>query len=190
MKSNFYVYIHVKPNDGEIFYVGKGKGYRVYSKHGRNKFWKNIVNKYGLDIFILENNLTEEEAFELEEKYIESIGRRDLNTGTLVNMTNGGEGMMGRKLSEEHRQKISETLTGHRHPEETRQKISKARTGRKLSEEHKCKISEAAKKRSTSEEYRRKLSEAAKKRNTEEYRRKQSEALKKYWADRKAKEME
>lgn len=37
-KNNFYVYIHVKPHNGEIFYVGKGKGKRAYYKHSRNKF--------------------------------------------------------------------------------------------------------------------------------------------------------
>lgn len=113
-ESNCYVYIHVKPGNGEIFYVGKGKGNRAYSKHNRSNFWQRTVNKYGLDVFIIENNLTEEEAFELEIKYIKSIGRRDLGTGTLVNMSDGGEGNAGHQFSEETKLKISVAKKGRR----------------------------------------------------------------------------
>ena len=172
-KSNFYVYIHVKPNNGEIFYVGKGKGDRAYSKHKRNNFWKSVVNKYGFDTFIIENNLTEDEAFELEVKYIKRIGRRDEEVGTLVNMTDGGEGNAGLKFSEEHKRKISESKIGKKRSEETKKKISKSHTGKKRSEETKKKMSETRKGRKFSEEHKQKLSESQRKR----------------WAVRKAKGM-
>lgn len=205
-KNNFYVYIHVKPNNGEIFYVGKGRGKRAYEQHKnrRSKFWKRVVNKYGLDVFILENNLTEDEAFELEKKYIKRIGRRDLNTGTLVNMTDGGEGAAGhseetirkisegnkgKKMSDEARRKISEAMKGNKHTkgmkhsDKTRQKMSEAAKGNKYGKGNKGK--------KHSEETRRKISEANKRRIiSEETRMKLSEAAKKWWADRKAKVVE
>ena len=46
----FYVYVHKRNDNGSIFYVGKGKGYRSKSKSGRSKHWFNIVNKHGYTI--------------------------------------------------------------------------------------------------------------------------------------------
>lgn len=57
----------------------------------------------------------------------------------------------GRKLSEEHKKKLSEThkgntnALGHKASEEARKKMSKAHKGKRLSDEHKKKISEAGK---------------------------------------------
>jgi len=51
----------------------------------------------------------------------------------------------GTILSDEHKIKISETLSGVKHSEEHKQKISEAMKGRKFSEEHKRKLSEAKK---------------------------------------------
>jgi group I intron endonuclease len=78
----------------------------------------------------------------------------------------------GRVISEDHRRKISETLTGKERgpmPEKTRQKISEALTGRKLSPEHCRKISElqTGKKRGPmSEEHRQAISEGHKRKGT------------------------
>ena len=61
------VYLHKRKDTNEIFYVGKGKNYlRAYSKHGRNKYWENIVNKYGYDIEIIYENISNEESILLE----------------------------------------------------------------------------------------------------------------------------
>ena len=90
-----YVYLHIKATDGEPFYVGKGhRKDRCGSKFSRSKFWHNIVKKYGFDIIILEENLTPEKAIELEKYWIERIGRRDLGKGPLVNLTDGGDGVI------------------------------------------------------------------------------------------------
>ena len=74
----FYVYCHVKKTNGECFYIGKGKKYRHKSKGGRNKYWKNIVNKYGFESIILVNNLSEDKAFELEAIICNKIGYENL----------------------------------------------------------------------------------------------------------------
>lgn len=58
----------------------------------------------------------------------------------------------GKILSEEHKQKISESLTGRTISDETKLKISKAHSGKILSEEHCKKLSESHKGKPLSEE--------------------------------------
>ena len=112
MADRYYIYLHVKLCSGEPFYIGKGTLARAYRKVGRSLFWNKIANKHGFDVFILENNLTEQESFEREHYWINRIGRRDLNKGTLVNLTNGGEGASGCVQSEESKNKKSLSLKG------------------------------------------------------------------------------
>lgn len=88
--DNYYIYLHIKLTNGEPFYVGKGTGNRKNSKAMRNKWWKNIVNKYDFDVILLEENLTQEKAFELEQYWIKKIGRENL-----CNLTDGGDGYKG-----------------------------------------------------------------------------------------------
>ncbi len=45
--NSYYVYIHYNKLTNEPFYVGKGKGYRMNQKHGRNNDWKETVNQFG-----------------------------------------------------------------------------------------------------------------------------------------------
>lgn len=117
------VYKHIRKDTKQPFYIGIGKQEkRAYLKYRRNQYWYNIVNKYGYEIEIIHNDITWEEACELEKKYIKKYGRVDINTGILANMTDGGEGnnnysaetiekmsskKRGIKLTKEHRQKIS-----------------------------------------------------------------------------------
>lgn len=96
--KNSYVYIHRRSDNLEIFYIGIGNTknyYRAYSKNQRNKYWKNIVNKVGYEVEILIDNITWEEAIYEEMLLISELGRKDLNMGFLVNLTNGGEGTDG-----------------------------------------------------------------------------------------------
>lgn len=71
--------------------------------------------------------------------------------------------MKGKKLSEEHRRKISESERGNKHSEESKRKISESLKGKKFSDEHKRKLSEAKKGKKLSEEHKRKMSESIKK---------------------------
>ena len=89
------LYRHLKPN-GEVFYIGISNSNRKRAfqkgKYERNIFWHNVVKKYPeYEVQILSENLTWEEACELEIILISWYGRRDLGLGTLVNLTNGGE---------------------------------------------------------------------------------------------------
>lgn len=114
------VYRHLKPN-GEVFYIGIGKeDKRAYTKQGRNKYWKKVFNKYGYEVDILKRGLTWEEACELETILISWYGRKDLNEGTLTNLTNGGDGQ--KNPSEEHRQKLREAKLGKKESKEHRTK--------------------------------------------------------------------
>ena len=69
---------------------------------------------------------------------------------------------IGKKLSEEVRNKISEAIKGKKLSEETKKKLSEAHKGKKRSEETKKKISETMKGKRLSEETKKKLSEAHK----------------------------
>lgn len=178
---NKVLYFHINPVKNEIFYVGIGYRRRAYVKDRRSKFWKAIVGKYGLLIDIIEEDLTMEEAIEREKFYIKKIGRRDLGLGPLVNLTDGGEGSTGVKVSEETRLKSSKSLSGKKRTDETKKKMSEAQKGRvgytlgkKWSEESKKRFSElrtGSKGTSPSPETRLKLSIAIK----EAYRRKKEE---------------
>ena len=108
-RNMFYTYVHTKP-DGTVFYIGKGTGIRAWKKTSRNPYWKNVVSKYKTyNVEILANWTTEKEALNHEILLISCF--KDLGY-KLVNMTNGGEGTSGLKMTEDCKQKISEALKG------------------------------------------------------------------------------
>ena len=132
------LYFHINNSTGEIFYVGIGSTKRPYKKQNRSRFWNNIVDKHGYDIIIEEDKLTWEQACELEMYWIKRIGRRDLGLGTLVNLTDGGDGAANH--SDENRmisRKIGLSNKGKKRSEETKKRMSEAasicNTGRLLS---------------------------------------------------------
>jgi len=207
--NEYYTYAYLR-EDRSPYYIGKGKGNRLYKK-GSRVF---APPKDKSRIIYLKQNLTEEEAFKHEIYMIDVFGRIDLGTGILHNRTDGGDGISGAIRSEETRRKIGEVNKGRTPSEETRRKMSEAGKGEKnhnygkslseetrrkmsdsskgktLSEEHKIKLSEAHKGNILSEEIRKKMSVAHKGKNrSEEHRRNLSEANKgknkgkKWWND-------
>ena len=102
MMNEFYTYAYLR-EDGTPYYIGKGTGNRIYSTWRRLKPPKDKSR-----IIFLKQNLTEEEAFKHEIYMIAVFGRKDLGTGILRNLTNGGEGPSGMVHGEETRRKISE----------------------------------------------------------------------------------
>jgi hypothetical protein len=116
----FYIYYHVRHDTGEIFYIGKGsirtKNFyeRAYAIDRRNKIWKRIVSKTDYEVGILCSCQTEDEAFKIEKELITLIGRKDLQKGSLCNLTDGGEGSTGLLISDELRAKRSINSSGPR----------------------------------------------------------------------------
>ena len=92
---DFYVYLHRKKTTGEVFYVGKGSGRRAWEFGSRNKYWRNIEKSHGCIVDIYADNLQEWYALELERDLILKYGRRIDATGTLCNITIGGESQGG-----------------------------------------------------------------------------------------------
>ena len=174
---HYYTYAYLR-EDRTPYYIGKGKGNRAYKK----KRGKINPPKDKSRIIFLKQNLTEAEAFKHEIYMIAVFGRKDLGTGILINMTNGGEGSSGSVPSEETKRKLSEANKGKTRSEETRRKISEAGKVKIFSEEHRKNISEA--KKNPSKETRKKMSDAHKN-PSEETRRKNSGASKgtKWWHD-------
>jgi hypothetical protein len=136
--ANFYIYAHYIPGETLPFYIGKGSGYRMTRRNDRSIWWKRIVNKYGFEAKLLHENLSYSEANILEKKLIKEFGRRDIGTGTLINHTDGGEGIAN--PSKEVRNKISESNRKRVVSEETKRKISQSSKGHKLSEHTKSKM--------------------------------------------------
>jgi hypothetical protein len=106
----FYVYEHIRPDTGMVFYVGKGSGWRSGITQHRNQYWKNVVNKAGGFIAkkIVEN-IDEELAFLCEQERIDQLKRLGIK---LTNLTDGGEGSSN--PSEESRKKMSEAHSGEK----------------------------------------------------------------------------
>lgn len=111
---DYCVYFHINKITNEVFYVGIGNRKRPYSKRSRSIFWKNIVAKYGYSVEVVHENLSFDEACELEVRYINNFGRLDIGTGILVNLTNGGEGSDGYHHSEESKNKIKDHWSKYR----------------------------------------------------------------------------
>jgi len=89
-----FIYIHTTIATDKVFYVGKGKNSR-FKGGNRGVFWKRVAMKYGVIIKIVADNLTLDEANEMEMNLIKFYGRRDKNEGYLVNLTDGGDGGIG-----------------------------------------------------------------------------------------------
>lgn len=128
-----YVYTHTRLDTNEIFYVGIGTqdNYKRASRsHNRTNHWNNIVKKCGWKVDIVFDNLTWEDACKIEVELIAKYGRVDLGTGTLVNLTAGGEGTLKRITTPETRLKMSKTRKGAKCTEEHKEKTRLSMLGK------------------------------------------------------------
>jgi hypothetical protein len=87
------IYRHRRLDNNQIFYIGVGVNEkRAFVKRNRSLFWNNITSKTKYNVEIIQENLSQEDAFELEIFLIELYGRKDIKTGILCNLTDGGDG--------------------------------------------------------------------------------------------------
>jgi hypothetical protein len=157
----YYTYAYLRKGDRTPYYIGKGHGKRAYdSTH-------NVKVPDDKDrIIFLKQNLTEEEAFNHEKYMIAVLGRKDLGTGILRNMTDGGEGRSGSIHSPETIEKIRQANVNI--PEERRRKMSEKAKGRTHTEETKQKIRDKAKCRTHTPETIEKMRQSALNRKNKE----------------------
>jgi hypothetical protein len=133
--QTFYVYLHKRETDNTIFYVGKGKGRRAWSRSCRNRHWKIISAKHGVLVEIFKDSMSEVCALTLERIIIASIGIQNL-----ANVTDGGGGISGYRHTHEAKEKISASGRGRpQHPNSLKALIQ--RRGCKLTDDHKAKLS-------------------------------------------------
>jgi hypothetical protein len=146
-EPKFYVYEHIRPDTGAVFYVGKGSGTRAINFNARGTWWKNIYKKVGsVEVRYPVKNVDEELSFLSEIEYIDVLRRRGVS---LINHCIGGEGRTGWVPSEETRKKIglankytpkargeNHGMYGKKHSPESLEKMSVAQKGRQSGEKH------------------------------------------------------
>jgi hypothetical protein len=118
--ENFYTYIYLDPRkpgiykykeykfNFEPFYVGKGSNNRCFI-HLKCNDKSNLYKTNKIKAILsksLQPILIECQSIKLEIDLIKIIGRINLGTGPLTNLTDGGEGHSGMIVSEETKRKI------------------------------------------------------------------------------------
>lgn len=141
LSKEFYVYLYYDHrNNNTPIYVGKGFGDRRFAhvKSSRRTHLSNLLRRMAADGFEIVAGVVncpdEEFAFLLEMELIARYGRRDRKNGTLLNLTDGGEGECGRVFSAEHLKNMK-GKTGHPWSAASRAKLAATNTGRKRSAE-------------------------------------------------------
>ena len=174
--SIYYVYQYLR-SDGTPYYIGKGHGMRAYSKR------HNIhLPKANERIVMIEENMLETDAIAMEIELIAKYGRKDIGTGILRNLTNGGEGASGYVWTAEAREKHAAAQKKHYEDPENRAKRAAAQKKRYEDPENRAKHAAAMKKLYEDPENRAKHAAAQKKRwKDPEARAKHAAAMKKYW---------
>lgn len=133
-----YVYLHRRATDGSIFYVGKGKNRRAWSRDRKNPWWRHIVAKHDFYVQIIRSHMVEPCALTIEKIVIAKVGRQ-----FLANLTDGGEGSTGYIPGPEVRAKMSAAKKGISRgpvPEHIRRKIAASHIGLRPTEQSRAKM--------------------------------------------------
>lgn len=149
--SNYCLYRHIRLDTNEVFYIGIGNIKRPYIKKGRSAFWNRIINKTEYEVQILKSDLSWKDACELEKILISFYGRKNIKTGILCNLTDGGDGCVN--LSKETRDRINLLNTGKKMSEESKIKMSNSHKGKKFTNEHRLNLSKLNKGRKHTKEF-------------------------------------
>ena len=170
--DHFYTYVWSSA-DGVPFYVGKGKGKRAWNTRNRSTAFAKIYAQGGCTVEIVKYFAREIDAKAHEVELVRLLGRQDNGAGTLVNLTNGGDGGSGLNFTDEAKAKISKANRGNQYSlgairsPETKARISAAkrgfgsRCGAVLSRETRDKIADSLRGRPLSYDHRAKISEVS-----------------------------
>ena len=132
-KTKSYTYGLCRSN-GELFYVGVGIRNRVFNhaadfelSNGNNRLKTNIIKKEqalgGISYILFTLHKDRLVCLDLEKKIISKFGRVDLGTGSLANLTDGGEiGPSGATATPETREKLSKVRREYREATSIKQK--------------------------------------------------------------------
>ena len=163
MKIYNYIYLITNNINGKI-YIGKHSTDNIDDSYmGSGILIKKAIQKYGIENFTKEYLAfcdTEEKLNWLEKFYIKKYKAREVG----YNLTDGGDGSLGRYQSEETKMKISNTKSGTKVPKLSIALKGKPSTfkGKHHSTDSKQKLSEAHKGKHHSDEAKRKISEGHK----------------------------
>jgi hypothetical protein len=100
--TNHYVYVHTNPkNSSDVWWVGSGAGYRAWNfSAGRNEEYLSKVKEFGMpNVEIVYENLTKEDALDLEKYLTEKIGIESL---CIINVATNVSKATRLKLSKSH----------------------------------------------------------------------------------------
>lgn len=174
----FYTYLWLR-EDGTPYYAGKGSGVRAFVRDNHR------VPCPPKDRVLIQEFDSETDAFEAEKFLIAFYGRKDVGTGCLRNMTDGGENPprakkgtgLGKKYSEEHNKAISDALKGKPKTREHREALSRVWKPRNIV------FSDDARKKISASLIGNKRGQGVER--SAAYKQKMSEAITKWWASRK-----
>lgn len=128
--DRFYVYAYLRKSDQTPYYIGKGTGSRAWAKEHNVK-----VPTDKSRIVIIENNLTNVGALAIERRMIRWYGRKDLGTGILRNLTDGGDGTYNLLPSAKRKAAVIKSNQERVWSEESKEKLRRTNTGKTYSKE-------------------------------------------------------
>jgi len=116
-----YVYRHIRLDKNQPFYIGIGNDSSYiraneFKEKRRNYIWNKIFSKTLIEVDIILDNLTWEQACEKEIEFIKLYGRINTKTGSLCNLTDGGDGSVGVIVSDENKKRLSKRNSGINNP--------------------------------------------------------------------------